>query len=336
MHRFDSTRRTDDDLLGHAQMLAGRDRWPTAALLAHLGEIESRGLHRVAGHSSMFAYCVDELRLSEDAAYKRIQVARAARKFPALLDALADGRLHLTGANLLVPHLTPGNVDELLAAAKHARKSAIEELLSRRFPRMEALLAPKVPSVRPAAPVAVPRLAPAQAEVTRVDATEAERVAPTVELAPALYDVRATIGQATHAKLEMARSFLRHSVPNGDFAAILDRALDALLVECERVKCAATPRPRRKVRPSTSKRHVPAEVKRAVWRRDGGRCTFVGAGGRRCGSRDFLEFDHVEPVARGGGATEDGVRILCRAHNNLEAERVFGASFMAGKRRDAG
>src|SRR5688572_65326 len=337
MHRFDSTRRTDDDLLGHAQMLAGRDRETTADLLADLGEIESRGLHRVAGHSSMFAYCVDELRLSEDAAYKRIQVARAGRKFPALLDALADGRLHLTGANLLVPHLTSENFDELLAAAKHARKSAIEEFLSRRFPRMEALLAPKVSSVRPAAPVVVPQLAPAQVEVTHVDATEAERVTPAEPpaLAPALYDVRATIGQATHAKLEMARSLLRHSVPNGDFAAILDRALDALLAECEKAKCAATPRPRRKVRPSTSKRHVPAEVKRAVWRRDGGRCTFVGAGGRRCGSRDFLEFDHVEPVARGGGATEDGVRILCRAHNALEAERAFGASFMVGKRRDA-
>jgi 5-methylcytosine-specific restriction endonuclease McrA len=336
MHRFDSIRRTDADLLGHARMLAGRDRETTADLLADLGEIESRGLHRVAGHSSMFAYCVDELGLSEDAAYKRIQVARAARKFPALLDALADGRLHLTGANLLVPHLTPENFDELLDAAKHARKSAIEEFLSRRFPRMEALLASSVPSVRPAAPVAVPQLAPAQVEVT----LKPKRVAPAVEapaaLAPALYDVRATIGQATHAKLEMARSFLRHSVPNGDFAAILDRALDALLAECEKTKCAATTsRPRRAVRPARSKRHVPAAVKRAVWQRDGGRCTFVGAGGRRCGSRDFLEFDHVEPVARGGGATVDGARILCRAHNALEAERVFGASFMAGKRRDA-
>jgi len=77
---------------------------------------------------------------------------------------------------------------------------------------------------------------------------------------------------------------------------------------------------------------VPAAVKRAVWRRDGGRCSFVGANGRRCGSRDFLEFDHVDPVARGGKATVERVRIRCRAHNDLEAERTFGASFMARKR----
>ena len=335
MHRSDPTHRSDADLLRHIRTLVARDRETTADLVAHLGEIEARGLHRVAGHSSMFVYCVDELGLSEDAAYKRIQVARAVRKFPQLLDALANGWIHLTGAGLLVPHLTTDNVDELLAAATHARKSTIEEFLSRRFPRMEALLAPNVPSIRPAAPVFVPQLAPAQVEAaseTEVDHFEKIEapVAPT--LAPALYDVRATIGQATHAKLERARSFLRHSVPNGDFATILDRALDALLAECEKARCAAARRPRHKVRPSASRRHVPAAVKRAVWQRDGGRCTFVGADGRRCGSRDFLEFDHVLPVARGGRATVDGVRLLCRAHNDLEAERLFGASFMAGKR----
>ena len=79
-------------------------------------------------------------------------------------------------------------------------------------------------------------------------------------------------------------------------------------------------------------RHIPASVRRAVWQRDGGQCTFVSDLGRRCAARTRLEFDHVVPVARGGTATVGGLRLRCRAHNQYEAERVFGEGFMRGKR----
>ncbi|HEY6865810.1 MAG TPA: HNH endonuclease, partial [Candidatus Eisenbacteria bacterium] len=78
--------------------------------------------------------------------------------------------------------------------------------------------------------------------------------------------------------------------------------------------------------------HIPAEVKREVWERDRGRCTFVSAAGRRCAARTRLEFDHVEPVARGGQATVSGIRLRCRAHNQYAAECAFGAGFMREKR----
>ena len=79
-------------------------------------------------------------------------------------------------------------------------------------------------------------------------------------------------------------------------------------------------------------RQVPASVKRAVWQRDGGRCTFVGDSGHRCASRTRLEYDHVEPVAAGGRATVKGLRLRCRAHNQLAAEQAFGRGFMNAKR----
>jgi len=87
----------------------------------------------------MFSYCVHELRLSEDAAYKRIQAGRVARQFPAIFAAVADGRLHLSAVVLLAPYLTLENADGLLAAAAHRSKSEIEELLARRFPRSETM-----------------------------------------------------------------------------------------------------------------------------------------------------------------------------------------------------
>jgi hypothetical protein len=81
-------------------------------------------------------------------------------------------------------------------------------------------------------------------------------------------------------------------------------------------------------------RHIPASVKRAVWERDGGRCTFVGENGHRCDSRTRLEYDHVEAVGSGGHATIKGLRLRCRAHNQYEAEKRFGRDFLNAKRGD--
>ena len=122
---------------------------------------------------------------------------------------------------------------------------------------------------------------------------------------------------------------------------MLDRALDALIDQLEKRKFAKTSRPRTGSRGRadaairTRTRAVPAGVRRAVWQRDDGRCTFVGVSGHRCGSRRFLEFDHVDPVARGGRATVDRMRLRCRTHNQLEAERAFGAAFMNAQRARA-
>jgi hypothetical protein len=105
----------------------------------------------------------------------------------------------------------------------------------------------------------------------------------------------------------------------------------------EKKKFGATDRPRRigRTRPCANPRHIPAAVKNAVWLRDKARCTFTSEGGHRCDARTDLQFDHIEPVARGGQATIDNLRLRCHAHNQYEAERTFGAEFMKGKRETA-
>jgi len=117
--RYSLVHLSDDALLHGLATLVARDRGTTAELLAHIAEVDARKLYRPAAYPSMFAYCVGELHLSEDAAAKRIQVARAARRFPEIFAAVADGRLHLTGLNLLAAHLTEETAVELLAAIEH-------------------------------------------------------------------------------------------------------------------------------------------------------------------------------------------------------------------------
>ena len=146
-----------------------------------------------------------------------------------------------------------------------------------------------------------------------------------VPLAPERYKVQFTVSRETYNKLQRARDLLRHTIPNGDPAAIFDRALAELLDKLERQKLAACSRPRTPRSASKRSRHIPAHVRRAVWARDEGRCAFVGGNGRRCGETGFLEFHHVVPYADGGEATVDNVQIRCRAHSSHEAERWFGS-----------
>ena len=119
----------------HLRALVARDRHLTAALLAHLAEFDARKLYLPAGYASLWAWCVGELHLSEDAAAKRIHAARAAREFPAILELVADGRLHLSAVSLLAPHLTAQNAGELLAAATHRSKADVQLLLASHAPR---------------------------------------------------------------------------------------------------------------------------------------------------------------------------------------------------------
>ena len=152
----------------------------------------------------------------------------------------------------------------------------------------------------------------------------------------ASFALQFTIGQATHDKLLYAQALLSHRLHSGDIAQVFDRALDLLIAQLEKRKFAATARPRPGTRRSSANpRYIPAHVKRAVWERDQGQCTFVGDTGRRCQARKFLEFDHLDPVARGGQATVDNLQLRCRGHNQYEAERTFGSGFMSAKLEEA-
>src|SRR6478609_6408485 len=74
------------------------------------------------------------------------------------------------------------------------------------------------------------------------------------------------------------------------------------------------------------KRHYPAAVARAVFLRDGQRCSYVSPDGRRCSARRSLELDHVDPWAVGGESTIENFRLRCRAHNQRYARQYYGKS----------
>ena len=149
------------ELTAELSRLARCEREATAALIVHLAEFDRRRLYEGAGYPSLFKYCMAVLHLSEDAVYNRIEVARAARRYPVILEMLASGALSPTTARLLASHLTPENQEALLAAAAGKGKQAVEELLAHRFPRPDVVArVRKVPSRAVALPQELAPLVP--------------------------------------------------------------------------------------------------------------------------------------------------------------------------------
>ena len=149
--RTELTQLSDAALLASVRATVGRANQLTASLLAHLAEVHRRGLHRERACSSLYSYCIYELRMSEDAAQRRSQAARWVRRFPALLDAIEAGELHLTGLLQLAPHLTDENLTEVLALAKHRSKREIAKLVRQidPLPDVPARIEPLGPRLGP-------------------------------------------------------------------------------------------------------------------------------------------------------------------------------------------
>ncbi len=412
---------SDRELLGRLVRLARDEREATVELVAHLGELDARRLYLGEGFGSLFTYCTGALRLAEHAAYNRIEAARASRRFPPLLDLLADGFLNLSTVRLLAPHLEPGTFESLVALAKGKSKREVEVLVARLAPQPDVTASvrklpapaplgaargavvnasdvPLPASADPAPALLRPASPPGSDGSTSLPSTPAADGAESAHspepgraasrpvvapLAPGRYRVQFTVGEATHRRLRQAQELLRREIPDGDPGAIFDRALSLLLESVERKKQVAL-RPPRRATPSgraptfeaaagvnasapnsapsspvgasagesagspasalasaaasavprppavvKRSRHIPARVRRDVWRRDGGRCAFVAPNGRRCAEGAFLELHHREPYAVGGEATLANISLRCRAHNVHEAALAFAPGELA-------
>ncbi|HEY8151232.1 MAG TPA: HNH endonuclease signature motif containing protein [Vicinamibacteria bacterium] len=150
-------------------------------------------------------------------------------------------------------------------------------------------------------------------------------------LAPSRYEIRFTASEETRDRLRHAQDLLSHSIPSGDIAQVVDRALILLIKDLERRKFGVTDRSRDAHVEYEDSDYIPAAIKREVVARDGGRCRFVATDGHRCGATRLLQFHHVIPRAVGGPTTVANVELRCRAHNGYEVDRYFGPGVRRGK-----
>jgi hypothetical protein len=150
------------------------------------------------------------------------------------------------------------------------------------------------------------------------------------------FAVQFTRSREADERFRYAQDLLGHRVQRNDLAEVYGRAVNALVEKLEREQFGSGARPRKRGRPTQpGSRHIANDVKRAVWIRDQGQCTFTSESGRRCEARSDLQYDHVKEYARGGEATVDNIRLRCPGHNQHTAEQTYGAGFMRQKREAA-
>jgi len=283
---------SDPELLAQTQAFAEQEREATAELVAHLAVLEVRpAAHAAVGYGSLFAYCTEALRLSEDAACTRIAAARWCRLFPVIADLMAAGSLSLTAVRLLGPHLTPENHEAVLARALGRPCKAVEALVAelnpqpdlagsvRRLPRPRTIQEEEPTASSPSAPAsatlwatpadgASPALTTAAAVPTiggpvvsspfespaAVQIPLARGPRPVIKVsAPERYRVQFTIGQQAHDKLRRVQALLRREIPDGDPGLIFERFVDVLLKKVETEKLGAARSGRRAIRLETDR-----------------------------------------------------------------------------------
>jgi 5-methylcytosine-specific restriction endonuclease McrA len=345
--------------------LAGDERNVQVDFLIHLAEYDRREAFLDAGYPSLWAYCLSALHLREGAAGRRIAAMRVLRRLPRLEAPLREGRLCLSTAALLGPLLTEENLDDLVARAAFKTKAEVDHLVATLQPRaapkdgVRKLPGPSL-ARSGAAEVAKPAAHGAKGSTASISLDESPSLAPAAQVRSALpmpapapvaarapvelravsenqWSLRVTIDRGLKEDLETLKNLLGHEIPNGDLAEVLREAIRCGIEKHGKRRGAVRPERTRRTpppNPSDDPRAIPAELRRQVFERDGGRCTWVGDDERRCGSRFQLEIDHVTPPRFGGKATLDDLRILCKAHNRRHAEQVYGRKHMAKFRRD--
>ena len=392
----------DSELLAKLLELARQSNDLSAQLIAHLVELEQRMLHLELGFSSLFAYCVDALGMSEGSAGRRVAAARVCRRFPEAFERVARGELHLCALCALAPYLSEENAGTLFEACTSKTRRQIEELLAARFPRadvreqirrlpapgrarVEAVSQPlpapgvldalgedrsfEAPSARAAEPQAAGiaiASAPSSVPVGTLDTRPRPRGRELEALSPERFGVHFTADAELRELIERARALASHRIPNGDLAGLMKLVVARFVEQEEKRRFGIGTRPRRarseakpasgaeqaappggvsdpsrtneapapalrSREPEKRTRHVAAQVRREIHARDGSRCAFVSADGRRCSATALLEFDHVKPFAKFGAADASNLRLLCKAHNLLHARNCFGAMHLAAK-----
>lgn len=319
------------DLAKRLATLLSQEHDALAEFLVALADFDRQRAWVELGYSGLFWFLHRELRLAKGSAHQRKVAAELIQKHPEVVAPLRDGRLCVSSVGEVARVLTPENSIDLLPRFFHLSRREAAELAAVIRPVERPPLRDVVTKVAAVSTALPPTASPVV--VTRDNPVVVQPVEPLLRVTPSsptrvdpltedLRRVHVTVSRHFIAKLDAARDALSHSHPGANNEVILEAGLDLLLAR-HRERRGIGAKPARNGR-SAAPGRITAEVKREVWKRDGGCCRWPIEGGGLCGSTLRLEFDHVVPRGRGGSSEAENLRLLCRFHNQLTARRIYG------------
>jgi hypothetical protein len=342
---------SSEELDRSAEKLVRLEKQNVALLIAHIAEMSRRKAELERGYKNMFEYCTKRLNLCEGSVALRLQVANVSRRFPQILVALAENRISLTVAGLLAAHLEEANVEKLLSDCAGMTKRAAEEYLVGLRPK--PVFTPSIrrqpgpalihPAVQATTPASEESLRPVEEPVQKPRRSTPPLLTPAT---PEQFNFRFAADRRFKEKLERLAEVLDVENPLKQMAELLERAVDLALdqkdprrkrerrVDKERKHSSTEAKSRPdeilKEEPQES-RYVSSAVQERVHERAGYQCEYRSPDGRRCSSRTGLEIEHERPFAIFRNHDERFLRVLCKRHNRLRAEQVYGARLIQAK-----
>ncbi|MGE0633981.1 MAG: HNH endonuclease [Pseudobdellovibrionaceae bacterium] len=331
---------TNSELVESTFKTVKEERRITIEVLHHFRELERRKIFLEKGYPSLFAYIVKELGYSDSAAYRRIEAMRALKELPDIESKIESGSVNLTTLAKVQTYFKAEKKDGNVISK--AQKTELLESLENRSTRdVEKVLL---------------ELRPQSLQEEKVRVVSCEHT-----------ELKLILSEELRGELDQIKNLLSHKYPNMNYTDLIGvlaknalQRLDPNLKKREKPQKTKTtsnknssseteeksqPQNQRKATfsPEVSvhknnyekqSRYILSDVKHQVWKRDRGQCTFKDhKTGRVCGSKKFLEYDHVKPFALGGESTIENLRLLCRGHNqqrvsSLKVQTWHGSSLV--------
>ena len=308
---------SDGELISQLKNSVTQEREILTKVLKLLRKVEQRKLYLARGYASLFDFVRLELGYSEAAAMRRINAMRLIKEVPQVEEKVAKGSLSLTVANQIQSYFRRENIKRkqekkpnLSPQDKLELTKKMEGASSRQCEKTLASLSPE--SVLP---------------------KEKQRAITEDKVL-----LQIVADQGFMKKLEKLKQLTRHQNSQGELVKVLDKALTLALEkmdpeqrEARREKRKAKmnkldkpiPFPAQKVK--VLHRRIPQKTRDRVWVRDKGNCQYIDTQtGKKCGSESYLQVDHIQPFALGGGHEESNLRLLCGKHNRYFSIKTFG------------
>jgi hypothetical protein len=308
------------ELLRQTEALVREEREIGIAILHRLREISRRRLHCEAGCSSLFTYCVQQLKYPEASAYRLIQAMRAVLEFPEIETKIQEGELSISAVSQVQSFcnaqekenaviVTPEQKKELFAAVEGKTRKESEQALASLFPQNQLSKKDKEKPLN-------------QAETQITFVAGADLMAKLKQIRELL--VGGNFLSYPELMLKMAELSLKRLDPVKRSNTVPE-TISGNAPQAPSEPPKGAPKTPEKPLETSHSRYIPAKVRRDAWVLSGGQCSFVSkTTGKRCTERNNLEFDHKQPFAAGGDNSISNIETKCRAHNIYVAVEKFG------------
>jgi 5-methylcytosine-specific restriction endonuclease McrA len=270
------------------------------------------------------------------------------KEIPECYDLMKENRLSFSAVLQVANVLNRDNKKELLPRIEMKSKSDIDKIIAeyqspqvipdQARPRLvkKAVTVPRAPagaSLKSASRRAArPELGQISLHSEGKNSPTVNNSTPRIEVVlERMFEIRFAADEELMELVRWMKSHLSHKFPKGaNFQDVFKYAIKYLK---DREDHVVQDKPRKSTA-RTDTRYISKATKQKVWKRDRGKCTFVGSNGERCKSDVSLQFDHYPiPFGRGGPSTVNNLRLLCAKHNHYSAAQVYGERHMAKFRR---